>query len=253
MIHAAISAAGPIANLVLALFLYAGLSLATGEISFLPVASTIEPASAAEKAGFREGDVIISADGITVTSFEELRPILASRDQPVRFEIHRHDERLTLTATLSHLNVHGRSIGHLGISSHEMRTRSVGLREAFKLGVERSWQASVATVALCGYSIRTAAAPNPLATAINVAGLSRSASALGFPQLVACAAFLSVVLALSNLLPMPMLDGGAILVDIAELVRRRPASPATLVFIDRAGLAVIAILFAFSSRHGLLV
>ncbi len=153
--------------------------------------------------------------------------------------------------TLAPHDQDGRTIGHLGIWSHELRTRHVGIREAVLLGVQRSWQGAVATVADVARAIRTAGRPNPLATAIDVAGLKGPASAPGFPPLLALTAFLSVGLALTNLLPMPMLDGGAILVALAELIRRRPASPAALAFANRAGAAALASLFAAASLHDL--
>jgi regulator of sigma E protease len=231
-----VTAAGPVANLILAAILYAGLAGVTGEIAFMPVASSIEPGSPAERVGFQPGDRITAADGI-----------------PVRFEVIRNRETLALTATLAPHDQDGRTIGHLGIWSHELRTRHVGIREAVLLGVQRSWQAALATVADVARAIRTSGHPNPLATAIDIAGLKGPASALGFRTLIALTAFLSVGLALTNLLPMPMpmLDGGAILVALAELIRRRPASPAALAFANRAGAAALASLFAAASLHDL--
>jgi regulator of sigma E protease len=90
-----------------------------------------------------------------------------------------------------------------------------------------------------------------LAAAIDVAGLKGPSAAPGLFALIALTAFLSVGLALTNLLPMPMLDGGAILVALAELIRRRSTSPAALAFANRAGAAVLASMFAAASLHGL--
>ena len=252
LVRLVVTAAGPAANLILAAILYAGLAGVTGEIAFMPVASSIEPGSPAERVGFQPGDRITAADGMPVARFEDLRPILESHPNlAVRFEVIRNRETLALTVTLAPHDQDGRSIGHLGIWSHELRTRHVGIREAVLLGVQRSWQGAVATVADVARAIRTAGRPNPLATAIDVAGLKGPASAPGFPPLLALTAFLSVGLALTNLLPMPMLDGGAILVALAELIRRRPASPAALAFANRAGAAAPASLFAAASLHDL--
>lgn len=252
LVRLVVTAAGPAANLILAAILYAGLAGVTGEIAFMPVASSIEPGSPAERVGFQPGDRITAADGMPVARFEDLRPILESHPNlAVRFEVIRNRETLALTVTLAPHDQDGRTIGHLGIWSHELRTRHVGIREAVLLGAQRSWQGAVATVADVARAIRTAGRPNPLATAIDVAGLKGPASAPGFPPLLALTAFLSVGLALTNLLPRPMLDGGAILVALAELIRRRPASPAALAFANRAGAAALPSLFAAASLHDL--
>ena len=249
-----VTAAGPAANLILSAILYAGLAGVAGEIAFMPIASSIEPGSPAERVGFQRGDRITAADGTPVARFEDLRPILESHPNlAVRFEVIRNRETLALTATLAPHDQGGRTIGHLGIWSHELRTRHVGIREAVLLGAQRSWQGAVATLADVARAIRTAGRPNPLATAIDVAGLKGLASAPGFPTLIALTAFLSVGLALTNLLPMPMLDGGAIPVALAELMLRRPASPAALAFANRAGAAALASLFAAASLHDLIV
>ena len=253
LVRLVVTAAGPAANLILAAILYAVLAAVTGETAFMPVASTIEPGSPAEKVRFQPGDRITAADGIPVARFEDLRPILESHPNlAVRFDVIRNREALTLTATLAPRDQDGRTIGHLGIWSHELQTRQVGVREAVFLGVQRSWQGAVATVADVVRAIRTAGRPNPLATAIEVAGLKGPASVPGLSTLIALAAFLSVGLAITNLLPMPMLDGGAMLVALAELIRRRPASPVALAFANRTGAAVLASLFAFASLHGLI-
>ena len=187
-----------------------------------------------------------------VARFEDLRPILESHPNlAVRFEVIRNRETLALTVTLAPHDQDGRTIGHLGTWSHELQTRHVGIRESVLLGVQRSWQGAVATAADVARAFRTAGRPNPLATAIDVAGLKGPASAPGFPPLLALTAFLSVGLALTNLLRMPMLDGGAILVALAELIRGRPASPAALAFANRAGAAALASLFAAASLHDL--
>jgi regulator of sigma E protease len=252
VIRLVVTAAGPAANLILAIILYAGLAWATGEISFRPVASSIEPGSPAAIVGFQPGDRITSADGMPVARFEDLRPILETHpNREVRFDVMRNAAALTLTTTLAARNQDGRTIGHLGIWSHDTQIQSVGAGEAILLGVQRSWQGAVATLADLARAVRTAGSPNPLATAIDVAGLKGPAAAPGLVALIALTAFLSVGLALTNLLPMPMLDGGAILVALTELIRRRPTSPAALAFANRAGAAVLASMFAAASLHGL--
>ena len=247
-----VTAAGPAANLLVAAILYAGLAWTTGQSSFLPVVSSIEPGSPAAHGGFQPGDRIIAADGAAVPRFEDLKPILESHaGRAVRFDVVRRGQELALTTTLAQREEDGQIVGHLGIWSHELATRDVHAAEALVLGVQRSWAAAVTTVADVARAIRTAQRPNPLASAMRVAELKGPLSAPGLPSLIALAAFFSVALALTNLMPMPMLDGGAMLVALAELMRRRPASPAALAFANRAGAAVLASLFAAASLHDL--
>ena len=82
VIRLVVTAAGPAANLILAIILYAGLAGAIGEISFLPVASSIEPGSPAAIVGFQSGDRITSADGTPVARFEDPPPHPGNSPEP---------------------------------------------------------------------------------------------------------------------------------------------------------------------------
>ena len=146
LLRMVILAAGPGANLALAVSLYAGVALVAGVTTYLPVASAIEAASPAEKAGFREDDRIISTQGHVVQTFDEVRPILrANADRRVTFIVDRRGQRLQLAARLAAREEDGTIVGHLGIWTHVSKTRTVGPGKALGLGASRTWQAVAET------------------------------------------------------------------------------------------------------------
>ena len=229
LLRMAILAAGPGANLLLAATLYAGIALLAGVPTYLPVASTIERGSAAETASFREGDRILAVDGQAVATFDELRPLLrAHPDRRVTFSVVRHDERLAIDATLAVIEDHGRRVGHLGIWSHATITRHVGPIGAAGLGASETWQAAADTLAVPLNALRGERTSSSVPGLADPLDLARRAAQPDGASAAALAALLSVEMALLDLLPLPMLDGGALLLAAAQLRRRVRATGGNL-------------------------
>lgn len=216
-----ILAAGPAANLLLAATLYAGAAYFGGVPTYLPVASTIDPGSPAAHAGFREGDRIAAVEGLVVTTFDELRPLLLARPrQAVTFSVVRGDQQLALTATLAAIVENGRTVGHLGIWSHESVIRRVGAGGAAVLGASETWQAAADTLAVPANALRGERTSSRVPGLADPLGLARNAVRPNGSSAAALAALLSIEMALLNLLPLPMLDGGALLLAANEMRRR---------------------------------
>ncbi|MGR4864118.1 RIP metalloprotease RseP [Caulobacter sp. LARHSG274] len=98
--RAIVVAAGPAANFILAITLFACLAGVFGEVVRRPIVSGLDAGSPAAAAGFRQGDIILSADGRKMKSFEELdRYVMLRSDVPIRFEVRRGDQELEIGAT----------------------------------------------------------------------------------------------------------------------------------------------------------
>lgn len=249
----AVILAGPGANLLLAVALYAGVTYTHGITRFLPVASVIEPGSAAAIAGFEPGDRILAANGAPASVFEDLRPVLnANPGRPVTFQVLRGDRTLTLNATLTPRVEGGRTLGHLGITSQDSRADPSPLGESLEFGFLRSWKAVTDTV----HGLRDAVRPSAGAGIAGPAGMTQltaTAAQSGIAALAALAAFLSINLMLMNLLPVPILDGGALLLAVAELLRRRPTSEATISLAYRATAIALAGLMIIATLRGIAI
>ena len=144
----AVVAAGPIANFILAIVIFAGLYTAFGQVITQPVVSTVVEASAAERAGFKAGDLIVSIDDEEVASFNEVRRVVSvSANTQLKFIVSRDAEALTLFATPDrYLEVdrfgNEYQIGRLGVSVSGNASTSTHVRynpvTAVWMGVEES-------------------------------------------------------------------------------------------------------------------
>jgi regulator of sigma E protease len=127
--RAAVVAAGPIANFILAILIFAALALFLGKLTQVPRIDGVKPGTAAERAGFKPGDVVVSVDGRPVEGFGDVqRAIELNAGKPLAFEIDRGGARLTLTATPQQIEQRDRfrnvlRIGSLDISGPAMPAR----------------------------------------------------------------------------------------------------------------------------------
>lgn len=248
----AIIAAGPIANLLVAVGLYAGILAVEGEVTLLPVVSVVMPDSAAAAAGIKVGDRVQALDGTPISTFADLAPLLRDRPgQKVDLEIRRGDAAAVWPVQLEVRTVAGRQTGYLGIESHVLGHRPLTLFQIGLYAPARAWHVVCDTVSGVAGAVTTGKGAGHFAGMLGVAHIAGEAAAAGTTQLLALTAVLSINLALMNLLPIPVLDGGAFLFCLIEWVRGRPASEQVQDLATRTGLATIAGLFALSTLHDL--
>jgi regulator of sigma E protease len=245
-------AAGPAANVVIAIGIYAGIAAVQGQTTVLPVVSSIVADSAAARAGFQPADRILAVSGQPVATFDELRPILQQHPgAELSFRVERHDEVVNLLARIGSKREGGREVGYLGIWSTEVSHRPLSVRGVALTALQDTWQVVADTGAGIGRLVSTGQGADNFAGVLEVAHLAGQAAVAGGASLVILTAVLSVNLALMNLLPIPVLDGGALLFCAVEWIRGRPAPPRVLDFATRSGAALIAMLFIASTLHDL--
>src|SRR5882724_4079447 len=158
--RAAIVAAGPIANFLLAIVIFAGMSLYFGKPNSIPRVDAIQPDSAAASAGFKLGDVVASIEGSTIESFADMQRIVStSAGSELVFRVKRDGALVTLTATptlkeVKDLFGNSHKIGVLGIQYNAQadtpKTAPVGYLESLKIGVEQVWFITTGTFKFVG-------------------------------------------------------------------------------------------------------
>jgi regulator of sigma E protease len=248
----AIIAAGPVANILVAIGLFAGILAAKGETTLLPVVSVVVPGSAADTASLQVGDRISAVDGTRVTTFAELAPLLREHPgQLVELQVNRDHTVIDVSARLGARSAGGVLVGYLGIVSHTIGHRPLTLRQIALYAPARAWHITVETLSGIGTAVTTGQGVSHFAGMLGVAHIAGEAAATGTTQLVALTAILSINLALMNLLPIPVLDGGAFLFCLVEWVRGQPAPESVQDFATRTGAAAIAGLVALSTLHDL--
>ena len=244
--------AGPAANILVAIGLYACILAGRGEITPLPVASIVEPGSPAAQAGLQQGDLILAADGSPVATFSDLASWLHDRpSKSVDLRVQRHGRVFDVIAHLEAHQSEGHTVGYLGVESHALVERPMSFGQILIAAPVRAWTITAQTISGIAGAITTGQGAGQFTGMLGVAHLAGEAAASGPFQLLALTAVLSINLALMNLLPIPVLDGGAFLFCIFEWLAGRPASPRAHEFATRTGVAAIAGLFAFSTLHDL--
>ena len=260
--RAAIVAAGPIANFLLAIVIFAGVFMVHGKQVTSARVDTIQPGSAAEAAGFVPGDLVVAIDRTRIDTFSEMQRIVgSSAGSTLDIVVDRGGARVTLKAmpALREVkdafgNVH--RIGVLGITRSmapdDVRTEKVSPLIAVKLGVEETWFVVDRTLSYIGGVVTGRESSDQLGGPIRIAQVSGQVASAGFVALMHLAAVLSVSIGLLNLFPIPLLDGGHLLFYAIEALRGRPLSERAQEMGFRIGLAIVLMLMIFATFNDIL-
>lgn len=273
--RAIVVAAGPIANFVLAITLFAALMMAFGQYTLPPKIAAVQAGSPAEQAGFRAGDLIVEADGRSIKGFDEVSEIVQVRaNVPIDFVVDRAGARVAITATPAWVERNDeiggkRRQGQLGITPAQSAKDFVHVRynplQALQGGVERTWRTLETTVYYLGRMVTGQVSPDQLSGPLGIARISgkvAQAGAEGAPDLgsmilgggvnlLQLAGFISVSIGFMNLLPIPVLDGGHLLFYAYEAVARRPLAAKVQAAGYRVGLALLLGLMLFATWNDL--
>ncbi|MEZ5888816.1 MAG: RIP metalloprotease RseP [Xanthobacteraceae bacterium] len=260
--RAAVVVAGPLANFVLAIMIFAGIFMFYGKQSTSARVDAVQPGSAAETAGFVPGDLVLSIDGGRIETFADMQRIVStSAGEALQIAVDRGGRVVTLTATpaLKEIkdnfgNVH--RIGVLGITRSmapgDVRYEKSGPITALRLGVEETWFVIERTLSYIGGVIVGREATDQLGGPIRIAQVSGQVASAGFVALLHLAAVLSVSIGLLNLFPVPLLDGGHLLFYGIEAVRGKPLSERAQEVGFRIGFAIVVMLMIFATFNDIL-
>jgi regulator of sigma E protease len=260
--RAAIVAAGPIANFILAIVIFTGMVMYYGKPSSIPRVDVLTPGSAAEAAGFKVGDVVLSIDGRSIESFVDMQRVVStSAGSALAFRVKRDGGTVDLTATPALKEVkdtfgNTHRIGQLGIQynarAEDARSTPVGSLEAVKIGTEQAWFIVTGTFKFIASVFSGAGSSEDVGGPLRIAQMSGQAASLGFQFVLQLCAALSVSIGLLNLFPVPLLDGGHLLFYAVEAVRGRPLSDRAQEMGFRIGLGLVLMLMVFATYNDIL-
>ncbi|MFZ0374549.1 MAG: RIP metalloprotease RseP [Xanthobacteraceae bacterium] len=255
--RAAIVVAGPMANFVLAIVIFATIFGLYGKQTMSARVDAVQPDSPAAAAGFQIGDLVVSIDGKAIDNFEDMQRIVSeSAGDTLKITVDRKGTPLVLTATptLKEIkdnfgNVH--RIGLLGISRStepaDLKLHPVAPPQAVWMGMQETWFVIDRTLTYIGGVVVGREAADQLGGPIRIAQISGEVATIGFVALIHLAAVLSVSIGLLNLFPIPLLDGGHLLFYAIEALRGRPLSDRAQEFGFRIGLAIVVMLMIFAT------
>jgi regulator of sigma E protease len=259
--RAAIVAAGPIANFIAAIVLFAGLFSIVGVHVTAPRVDEVVPGSVAEQTGFQTGDVILRINGAPVESFSDMQRIVSSNaEQELTFEVNRHGEVVTLQAAPALKEITDRFGNKLRVGVIVIKRATQPEDWEFKrydpitsvwLGIRETEFIITKTLGYVYNVIVGRESADQLGGPIRIAEVSGQVASAGIVPLVNLMGVLSVSIGLINLFPIPLLDGGHLLFYAFEAVRRRPLSERTQEIGFRIGLAVVLMLMMFATWNDL--
>jgi regulator of sigma E protease len=211
-----------------------------------PIIGEVTRDSPAALAGFQPGDRIVEAAGTPVRTWSEFVAIVRARPgESLAILVQRGAEQQTLTAVAGserELNAEMErvEIGRLGVApQHQLVYRRMALLPAIEYGATTTWGTSAMIVGLVGDLLTGQASPRTLGGPLAIGQLSGQAARVGADVFFQWMALLSINLAVLNLLPIPVLDGGQLLFIAVEAVRGRPLSIEQRLRLSHFGLILV--------------
>ena len=244
--------AGVTMNVLLTLVVSVGSVAYYGEPYALPVVDSVVAGFPAERAGLQAGDSIVAVDGVPVARWSEVvARVTPAAGDTLRVDVVRGGAPVSLrlvpqpAADTNPLTAEVDTVGRIGaaVDAERVERDPVPFGEAAARGAAATWTMGTSVVVVVRRLFAGEVSVDNLGGPIAIAQTSVVAARSGLETLLFLLAYISVNVAVLNLLPIPILDGGQILMNVAESVKGSPFSPRTREYVARAGLLAIALLF----------
>lgn len=255
--RAATVAAGPIANFLLAIVIFACVFGAYGRMVADPVVAEVRADSAAAEAGVEPGDRLIALDGMTIRTFDDVRRYVGIRPETrIVVTVARNGQNLDLPMVPKRTQITDQfgnkvEMGLIGIVTDEQRGNfrriTYGPVEALEQGVIETGHIIAGTFNYIGNIFAGKMSADQIGGPIRIAETTGQVATLGFVAVLNFAAVISVSLGLMNLFPIPVLDGGHLVLYALEAVRGKPLNERLQEIVFRVGLALILTLMVFAT------
>jgi regulator of sigma E protease len=235
-----INAAGIFNNMVLGIiafivmaFLAGGIPLNTTELG------QIQAHSVAAKAGLKAGDQIVAINGHKMSTFTEMATTINRYPgKQITLRVQRGTKTRQLHVTPAVTKSNGKKVGLLGVAS----ARDNSLAGKLKYGVTQPWYIVSQTFKVIGGMFVHGFNINDFGGPVAMYAMTSQAAHSGVPTVINLMAYLSVSVGIMNLLPIPALDGGKIILNIVEAIRRKPLSPEKEGLITMVGFGLMLLL-----------
>lgn len=245
--RAAIVFAGPLCNVLLAILIFTITFSLTGMAVLTTTIASVETESPAAKAGVQTGDKILEVNGMPLVDWEDLpRIVEENASHPIAVKLQRGEQQLVLhikSEVRKDFNIFGEAIERpvIGVKC-QTEIRPLNPIMAGYYSLVKTWDLTQLFFVTMVKLVQRVIPMNTLGGPILIAQMAGQQAKEGLLNLAAFTAFISVNLAVINLLPIPILDGGHLLFFLVEAILGRPLSQRKMEYAQRVGLVLLVAL-----------
>ena len=228
------NAAGPMNNFILSIIIFIIVGFMQGGVpSNDPVIGQVSDQSAAQEAGLQASDKIISIDGVDIHSWDEMTSIVrSSADKTLSVTIQRNGDTKNVSITPKPVEgQNGSKIGQLGVT----RTLDNSILSILGYGFSQTISVIVLVLSALGSIFTKGFNLNQLGGPVAIYSLTSQVAKNGLIDLLSFMGMISANLGVMNLLPIPALDGGKLVLNFIEGIRKKPLDPEKEGYLTIAG------------------
>ncbi len=216
------------------------------------VVGEVSSGGAADAAGMQSGDRIVAIDGESISSFSDLRTVVAARpDKAVVINVERGTDVIQLDVLIGADMRDDQRVGLLGVgaaanTSDYFYLRKFGPLESIGPATARMWSSSMFTLRMLGRMLTGEVSIKNISGPINIAQFAGASAQAGVSNFLGFLAIVSISLGVLNLLPVPVLDGGQIVYQLVEWIKGSPMSERAQLAGQQAGIMALILLMSFA-------
>ncbi len=242
--------------------LLSGLGFEPWRPRVLPIVADVLPEGSAARAGVRPGDEVLSFDGEKLSDFGQIRTLIESRaNRTVPMVVNRNGQVQELSITVGAEVSGGKEVGRIGISpanrpvpgsrdaQEAMTLQQYDAVAALQHASQKTWEMSMFTLRMVGRIVTGNVSPKAMSGPISIAELTGKAARHDWRQYLSIIALISISLGVFNLLPIPVLDGGQIAYQLAELLKGRPVSERAQLAGQQIGIVMLILVMVLVSYN----
>ena len=244
-----IVAAGPVFNILLAILIFFGIFFFSGTLILKPSIGEVRPGSPAFEAGLEKGDLITAINQTAITSWDEMAEIInTSNGESIQLTFLRGDSTRDLWITPEQApakNIFGENIQRfiIGITaSREAYSKDLNFFQSLSESLIQSYRVTELMVVIIAKLLKGDISTDTLGGPIMIAQMAGDSAKAGVGSLISFIALISINLAIINLLPIPVLDGGHLLFFLVEAIKGSPVSVKVREIAQQVGLFLLILL-----------
>jgi regulator of sigma E protease len=235
--------------------LFAGLGIVIGPLT-QPIVGDFEAGSPAAEAGLRSGDRVVAIDGEPINYWSDLSAYVSSRPgESLRMSIDRQGQRIDVAVVAGAVDVGGERVGRIGISAGPDPREGLAERistvlrygpiESVRVAVSETWAMTSLTTRILGRMLTGEVSLKNASGPLMIGAYAGDYAQAGLSNYLKFLSLISISLGIMNLLPVPILDGGQIVMTVIEGVKGSPLSVRAAVIGQQIGLAMLIALMGF--------